>query len=379
MTPTRYSHLLLGMGGPLLGLAACIQDPGNPRIDVQKDDIIGGTATTIEQAPWQVALVRRSGAQFCGGVLLTSSMVMTAQHCISDGSSDIHVVAGATRLSERTGSLRGDVIAVSTYPGFTNPRFGGDVALLQVNADLFLPPQASFIQRVTAEDERAGATNEGVVATVTGWGGVSETVPMPSDVLQTVDVPIVSNEHASQLYGETITADQIAAGLVGVGGKDSCGGDDGGPITVHVGGVAKLAGVVSWGRGCGDANFPGLYARTSAFETYITERVFGRVDGSLQLRNVSGTRNSLTHRTVTVPAGARTLSVVVRGGTGDADLYVRHGSQPTATAFQCRPFLSGNDEFCSIDAPLAGTWFFSLHGFTAYSGVSVTVTVITYP
>lgn len=72
---------------------------------------------------------------------------------------------------------------------------------------------------------------------------------------------------------------------------------------------------------------------------------------------------------------ARFLSVVVRGGTGDADLYVRQGSQPTTTTFNCRPFLTGNNEFCTIDSPAAGTWFFSLRGFSAYSGATITVSI----
>ena len=80
---------------------------------------------------------------------------------------------------------------------------------------------------------------------------------------------------------------------------------------------------------------------------------------------------------MTVPSGALTLSVVVRGGTGDADLYVRRGSQPTQQQFDCRPFQGGNDEFCTIDAPAAGSWFVSLRGFAAYSGASLTAAVVT--
>ena len=32
------------------------------------------------------------------------------------------------------------------------------------------------------------------------------------------------------------------------------------------------------------------------------------------------------------------------GGTGDGDLYVRFGSQPTTSAYDCRPYASGNAE-----------------------------------
>ena len=56
---------------------------------------------------------------------------------------------------------------------------------------------------------------------------------------------------------------------------------------------------------------------------------------------------------------------------------MRRGSQPTQSQFDCRPFLGGNDEFCTIDAPAAGTWFVSLQGFRAYSGPALTAAVVT--
>jgi secreted trypsin-like serine protease len=163
---------------------------------------------------------------------------------------------------------------------------------------------------------------------------------------------------------------------VGAGGKDSCQGDSGGPITVPVGGVTKLAGAVSWGNGCARGNFPGLYARVSSFETYLGQRTGGTFTTLLSATGLSGARNAFTHRSVTVPAGARFLSVVVTGGTGDADLYIRRTSQPTTATFNCRPFLEGNSEFCTIDSPAAGTWFASVRGFTAYSGASMTISVV---
>jgi hypothetical protein len=65
------------------------------------------------------------------------------------------------------------------------------------------------------------------------------------------------------------------------------------------------------------------------------------------------------------------------GGTGDADLYVRQGSQPTTTTYNCRPYLSGNTESCSISNPAAGTWYVSVRGYSAYSGVNLTATATT--
>jgi hypothetical protein len=59
------------------------------------------------------------------------------------------------------------------------------------------------------------------------------------------------------------------------------------------------------------------------------------------------------------------------GGTGDADLYVKKGVKPTTTAYDCRPYLTGNAETCTVTAPAAGDYYVMVRGYSAYSGVSL--------
>merc|ERR1719189_2328308 len=87
--------------------------------------------------------------------------------------------------------------------------------------------------------------DEGTVCTVTGWGTTTEGGSL-ARVLQKVDVPVVSDEHCRDSYGQSdITDSMICAGL-DQGGKDSCQGDSGGPFMCG----NQLSGVVSWGYGC---------------------------------------------------------------------------------------------------------------------------------
>ncbi|MCQ8821285.1 S8 family serine peptidase [Pseudoalteromonas agarivorans] len=86
---------------------------------------------------------------------------------------------------------------------------------------------------------------------------------------------------------------------------------------------------------------------------------------------LSGAASSQAYYTMTVPSGATNVTFTMSGGSGDADLYVRAGSQPTTSSYDCRPYKGGNSEECSIDNPTAGTYHVMLRGYSAYSGVSL--------
>lgn len=94
--------------------------------------------------------------------------------------------------------------------------------------------------------------------------------------------------------------------------------------------------------------------------------------GSGSVSNLSAATNQWNRFTFEVPAGMSTLQVQISGGTGDADLYVRRGASPTLQAWDCRPYLNGNNEVCTINNPQSGTWYFGVHAYQAYSGVTLT-------
>ena len=87
---------------------------------------------------------------------------------------------------------------------------------------------------------------------------------------------------------------------------------------------------------------------------------------------LSGATNAELRYTMNVPAGSSNLRFAISGGTGDADLYVRFGTAPTTTTYDCRPYLSGNAETCNIATAQAGTYHVMVRGFSAFSGVSLT-------
>ena len=97
------------------------------------------------------------------------------------------------------------------------------------------------------------------------------------------------------------------------------------------------------------------------------------LDNGESVGSLSGSTGSWKYYTISIPSGASDLSVSISGGSGDADLYVRRGSQPTTSSYDCRPYRNGNNETCSFSSPAAGTWHIGIRAYTSYSGVTLSV------
>jgi Zn-dependent metalloprotease len=86
---------------------------------------------------------------------------------------------------------------------------------------------------------------------------------------------------------------------------------------------------------------------------------------------LSGASGSQTFYSLVVPAG-KAVTFAMSGGTGDADMYVKFGTMPTTSSYDCRPYLSGNNETCNIAAKTSsGTFYIMLNGYSSYSSVSL--------
>lgn len=87
--------------------------------------------------------------------------------------------------------------------------------------------------------------------------------------------------------------------------------------------------------------------------------------------SLSGIKDSQKNFTLDVPANATGLSFDMSAGTGDADMYVKFGSAPTLTDFDCRPYNEGNNENCTFANAQVGTYYVLINGYTPYSNVSL--------
>lgn len=246
--------------------------------------IVGGGDANIEDYPWHVALISSSGTQFCAGTVLSENWILTAAHCGTPN----RIRAGVTNRTDITGQDR-FIVQKINHPNYTP--YKNDVALILLQTPLDLSgPNVKAIPIITQAHANDGYTDPGVMAVITGWGALSQGGPS-SSILQVAELPIVSNEDAMTIGGYApgaITDAMLCAGYLGTGGIDACQGDSGGPFVVPDPGSSlgySLVGVTSWGIGCAQPLYPGVWARVSYFEDWISMHTGLSWDGPVTLPN----------------------------------------------------------------------------------------------
>ncbi|WP_018692700.1 pre-peptidase C-terminal domain-containing protein [Algicola sagamiensis] len=124
------------------------------------------------------------------------------------------------------------------------------------------------------------------------------------------------------------------------------------------------------------------YAMLHAFSDYQDITLSGSYltgkDDSTALENrktiedTQSQKGAMAYFHIEIPEEASNLRFEQRGGTGDSDMHVRFGQQPTLDRWDCRPFRTKPDETCVFDQPKVGVYHVLLHAFKPYDGVALT-------
>ena len=291
----------------------------------ERQEIVGGVESERGAFGFAVSL-QDNGQHFCGGTLIAPETVLTAAHCVEGVSiSRISAVVGREHLSTSDGQRAG-ISQIIVHPDYDAESLDSDIAIL-ILQDTVVELPIGYLT-----DANEGLASPGEIATVIGWGTTREG-GFAVDNVREAQVPIVSNAVANlpQSYGGDITDHMLAAGFA-AGGVDSCQGDSGGPMIVSdAEGNPQLAGIVSWGEGCGRANKYGIYTRVAEFAPWIDEQIginsTGEVNFS-QPRYVADNEATIVIRDGNADS-SQPITVVVESASGDVENVV------------LRPFATG--------------------------------------
>ncbi|KAG5334970.1 EAST protease, partial [Acromyrmex charruanus] len=254
------------------------------------DRIIGGKNASLGAYPW-IARIGYSMPNVndlsysCGGTIINRRYVVTAAHCVVNLPEYFKV--DGVRLGEHNILTDPDCEqgycaepvqdflpeSIIVHESYNKPEFKNDIAIIRLNKPVIYNEHVKPICMMN--DELLSKDFVGETAEVAGWGIFDINDPKPSTILQTVKLPIVKMDRcvmAFRRYAEISEDRQMCVG--GVPGRDSCGGDSGGPLMQvnSLNGPPKyyFIGIVSFGqKSCGVSETPAIYSRVAAYTTWI--------------------------------------------------------------------------------------------------------------
>nr|XP_042703190.1 serine protease 55-like [Chrysemys picta bellii] len=267
MAAWRLLELLL-LGATGIWATGCGFRPGydSPSLS-PAPRIIGGQKSRPGEWPWVVSL-QTQGHHFCGGSVIHSWWVLSAAHCFHDTRpQDVTVAAGSVTLG--MGGVTRRVRRILSHPSYSRSTYDSDLALLLLSRPL--PPGRGLglvCLPGEPDDEDDGQWGSCYVA---GWGTTEYGQETVSGALREAGVRIVDWLRCMWWMG-ALTQNMVCAGHE-EGGRDACQGDSGGPLQCQApqGSPWYQVGVVSWGRGCGRRQRPGVYTRVANYRAWMDE------------------------------------------------------------------------------------------------------------
>uniref|UniRef100_A0A3P8UXW5 Ovochymase 1 n=1 Tax=Cynoglossus semilaevis TaxID=244447 RepID=A0A3P8UXW5_CYNSE len=222
----------------------------------EESRIIGGQEAIPFSWPWQASLSFAS-MPACGGAIISPQWVVSAAHCFKrfKKASYWTVVAGKHDID-----MMG-VAAILPHHGYNSRTKENDIALVKLQQPLAF---SRSVRPITIWTSALPVFRE---CTITGWGS---THGPRINRLQEVNVTVLPPDVCNRYYTGRIRSSMFCAGNE-KGGVDACQGDSGGPLSCYTGNKFELAGLVSWGVGCGRKKRPGVYTKLDIHAQWLTK------------------------------------------------------------------------------------------------------------
>ncbi|XP_012534089.1 serine protease snake-like isoform X2 [Monomorium pharaonis] len=242
--------------------------------------VVGNNLAQIGEFPHIVALGRRNFNRFmlmCTGTLISHTWVLTAAHCIyGSNGAPTEARMDINRLKDQPG-VTVAIKNIIRHPDYNPPALYADIALVQLT---------NFVTFSTLIRPACLYQNYDTVPTqawISGWD-ITEYNGKDRDRLQKAQLDMVDNLFCTVRYNSSekvpygVTTSMICAGDPhGNWTKDGCQGDSGGPLqAVHSDRecLFQVIGILSFSKGCGLIDIPGVYTRLSHYLPWIEENVW---------------------------------------------------------------------------------------------------------
>nr|XP_023025008.1 serine protease easter-like [Leptinotarsa decemlineata] len=245
--------------------------------------IIGGEDSGKNQFPWMARLgyEKKNGYSFdCGGAVVNDLYVVTAAHCLDGKQESMKVIRVGANLPSLPATCTPEtctdvedieVDKITLHSEFNRTSLRNDIALVR----LARKPTTSAVHSICLPRDQLLTQNFSKEnLTVAGWGIVDSSAEVASSSLKHVQLPMRDRSLCEKEYAPiTLDETQFCVGVES--GKDSCGGDSGGPLMYfdkdnHQ--KCYLIGVVSFGKPiCGES--PSVYTNVPAFLEWILDNI----------------------------------------------------------------------------------------------------------
>ncbi|XP_040330690.1 vitamin K-dependent protein C isoform X6 [Herpailurus yagouaroundi] len=234
--------------------------------------LVNGKLSGWGESPWQVILLDSKKKLACGAVLIHTSWVLTAAHCMED-SKKLMVRLGEYDLRRREKwELDLDIKEVLMHPNYSRSTSDNDIALLRLAQPAILSQTIVPICLPDSGLAERELTQAGQETVVTGWGHRSEAKRNRTFILNFIKVPVVPQNECINAMHNMISENMLCAGILG-DSQDACEGDSGGPMVASFRGTSFLVGLVSWGEGCGRLHNYGVYTKVSRYLDWIHSHI----------------------------------------------------------------------------------------------------------
>ena len=220
--------------------------------------IVGGSPATFNELPWLVHLIpckgeRNTQCTLCGGALVSSTVILTAAHCIYDIKS-VEVKLNAYYFKDSLPTTY--TFDLTGKDAFVHPQFSSESLINDIG--YLLMPSAVNLGTVAMTEV---STKSDELLSIAGWGHTSYEGLFPV-VLQTAEVEVMSDKECAdrKRHGPVFIPEVTFCAGYDEGGIDACQGDSGGPAyKTLTDGSHVLYGLISWGDQCALPLKPGVY------------------------------------------------------------------------------------------------------------------------